>query len=142
MISLGTHNVNVPSVVGKGRTSAIATILDAKFKYKVVYESSDSVNSGVVISQDPSAQSLAALGSVVTIRVSSGPELVKVPLVIGESAATASSTIEALGLKVTATYNPVTSSGKVVSQSPPAGKMVAPGSTVNVEVDEPDPSTP
>ena len=142
VISLGTENVSVPGVVGKGKSSAISSLTSAGFKYKVAYSSSDSVTDGIVMSQNPSAKSLYPKGSAVTITVSTGPKLVKVPLVIGDDAATATSTIEALGLKVTLTYNPVTSSGKVVDQSPPAGKMVAPGSTVNIEIDGPDPSSP
>jgi eukaryotic-like serine/threonine-protein kinase len=142
VISLGTETLTVPNVVGKKKSSAITAITDAGFKYSVTYSSSSSVADGVVISQDPSAKSLYAKGSTVKITVSTGPKLVKVPDLNGQTEAGAKAKLEALGLKMTVTYNPVTSSGQVVDQTPAAGKMVNPGSTVNVEIDGPDPSAP
>ena len=141
-ISLGAETLAVPDVVGKGKSSAIRSLTGKGFKYKTLSASSSSVSAGVVISQDPPAKSIYPKGTVVTITVSTGPELVKVPLVIGDDEDTAKGKIEALGLKAVFTYNPVTSSGKAVDQTPSGGKMVAPGSTVSVEIDGPDPSAP
>jgi serine/threonine-protein kinase len=142
VISLGTEKLSIPDVVGKGKTSAIAALTAAHFKYTTTTASSDSVAAGIVMSQSPPAASTYPKGTVVTITVSSGPKLVKVPKVIGLDESTAKSKIEALGLKVTVTYNPITSSGKVASSSPSEGTKVKLGSTVNIEIDGPDPASP
>ena len=68
--------------------------------------------------------------------------MVKVPNVKGEAPDVAQSKLVDAGLKVDFTYNNVTGTGVVKGQLPAAGTMVAPGTTVTLEVDGDDPSAP
>jgi beta-lactam-binding protein with PASTA domain len=94
-------------------------------------EFSDSVPNGHVISQDPSSGRLHR-GDTVTLVVSRGPELVRIPdhlSAMGVDAAT--SLLEGLGLKVTTDHADIyLGLGYVASTSPDSGAMVPKGSTV------------
>jgi serine/threonine-protein kinase len=142
VISLGTEQVVVPEVEGLGRTSATKKLKAAGFKVKVAYDSSDSVDSGVVISQSKSAGGSYPKGSTVKITVSTGPPMVEVPDVKTKTPDAAQSELTGLGLKVEFTYNNVGATGVVTDQMPNAGKMVEPGTTVTLEVDGDDPGAP
>jgi len=139
VVSRGVETVKVPGVVGKSRSSAESTLQDAGFKVKVKEEYSESVDKGIVISQNPSKDLEVAKGSTVTIVVSKGTERIKVPDVIGKSEADARATLENAGLKIQVTYESHANNGMVLEQSPSPDTMVARGSTVNVLVDGPVP---
>ena len=77
-----------------------------------------------MIAQDPAAGLEVDAGSRVTITVSTGPEQVSVPDVIGLSAAEARSTLKDAGLKTVERDSPVddeAQDGLVVDQAPAAG---------------------
>lgn len=65
--------VEVPNVVGKTQSQAESTLTAAGLKTSVTQQSSLTVPSGQVISQNPSAGIKVAIGTTVTITVSSGP---------------------------------------------------------------------
>ncbi len=72
-----------------------------------------------------------------TITVTDAPTiLVSVPNVVGSPQAAASSTITSAGLQVavTITSNPTVASGNVISENPPAGTFVAPGTAITLTV--------
>ncbi len=100
VVSRGVETVAVPDVVGKKRSTAESTLDDAGFKVSRSEQFSDTVEAGIVISQNPSKGLEVAKGSTVRIVVSKGPERVKVPAVIGQSEADARATIENAGLKI------------------------------------------
>ena len=71
-VSAGAEQVSVPNVVNFPRASATSTLRNAGFEVQVEEQSSPTVTSGYVISQNPSGVT-AAEGSTVTIIVSTGP---------------------------------------------------------------------
>jgi serine/threonine-protein kinase len=79
---------------------------------------------------------MVAKGSTVTLYISSGPNQVPVPSVVGQSLAQAQATLTAAGFKVSASSQPTldpTKDGVVISQDPASGKA-AKGSTVAIVV--------
>ncbi|MHB1054535.1 MAG: Stk1 family PASTA domain-containing Ser/Thr kinase [Thermoleophilia bacterium] len=141
VVSLGAEppkDVTVPDVTGR-TTSAAQTLLEQAglLLGDVVEQSSDTVPTGQVISQNPSAGQKAKEGSSVSVIVSKGPLQVSVPTVIDKLQAEAENLITAAGL-VPSTTTQITADatkwGKVKSQNPGAGTMVDSGSTVAIVV--------
>jgi actin-like ATPase involved in cell morphogenesis len=100
-------------------------------------EPSDTVDAGNVIRTDPAAGTEADSGSEVTIFVSTGPEEVTVPGVVGTDEGSAISQIEAAGLVANPTPTPVddpTQEGLVLDQNPAADASVAAGTTVDISI--------
>ena len=129
--------VKVPSVVGKDENAAKSAITAAGLTVGTVSEaSSDTVESGLVISQSPSANSETESGGKVNIVLSSGPNKKKVTDVIGHESSRAQSELAGDGFKVEVkeTYSDDMRAGLVVSTSPDRGTYVQPGSTVTITV--------
>lgn len=114
--------VNVPNVVGQTETQARATLQQSGLKIgKLQYSTSDSVDKGNVISQDPEASTSVASGSSVNLVVSTGKtngDTVSVPNLMGLTASEAEQQLSAAGLKG--------SSKQDSSDSYEAGKIFAP----------------
>ena len=129
--------VKVPSVVGKDENAAKSAITAAGLTVGTVSEaSSDTIESGLVISQSPSANSETESGGKVNIVLSSGPTKKKVTDVIGHESSRAQSELAGDGFKVEVkeTYSDDMRAGLVVSTSPDRGTYVQPGSTVTITV--------
>ena len=129
--------VKVPSVVGKDENAAKSAITAAGLTVGTVSEaSSDTVESGLVISQSPSANSETESNGKVNIVLSSGPNKKKVTDVIGHESSRAQSDLAGDGFKVEVkeTYSDDMRAGLVVSTSPDRGTYVQPGSTVTITV--------
>ncbi len=129
--------VTVPSVVGKDENAAKSAITAAGLTVGTVSEaSSDTVESGLVISQSPSANSETESNGKVNIVLSSGPNKKKVTDVIGHESSRAQSELAGDGFKVEVkeTYSNDMRAGLVVSTSPDRGTYVQPGSTVTITV--------
>ena len=129
--------VTIPSVVGKDENAAKSAITAAGLTVGTVSEaSSDTVESGLVISQSPSANSETESGGKVNIVLSSGPNKKKVTDVIGHESSRAQSELAGDGFKVEVkeTYSDDMRAGLVVSTSPDRGTYVQPGSTVTITV--------
>jgi eukaryotic-like serine/threonine-protein kinase len=142
VISLGAEQAVVPDVEGMTQSRATKRLQSAGFKVKVNTSDSTSVKEGVVITQSKSAGGSYPKGSSVTITVSTGPPMVKVPDVTGDAPDVAQTKLTDAGLKVELNYNNVTGTGVVAGQLPAAGKMVAPGTTIALEIDGDDPAVP
>jgi beta-lactam-binding protein with PASTA domain len=90
-----------------------------------------------VISQNPVAATQVNVGSAVALVVSSGPAQVAVPNVVGLTQTAATTTITGAGLTVGAiamVQSTTVPAGVVISESPIAGALVAPGSAVSLTV--------
>jgi eukaryotic-like serine/threonine-protein kinase len=134
LVSSGPATVEVPVVTEQSQDTATAELAGLGFEPKVVEESSETVDKGIVIKQDPAAGAQVAAGSTVTITVSAGPELVRVPNVRLQDLASATSLIENAGL-IVGTQNERSSSrppGTVIEQSPAAGSEVEKGTAVDI----------
>lgn len=130
-ISKGVESVSVPDVSGKTESEARSILEAAEFKVSVSYEESDTVEKGIVISQNPGSGSKANKGSQITLKVSSGSDMISMPSVIGMSPSDAQAMLESIGLHVQIMG---TGTSKVVSQSVSAGTKVKKGTTVILTV--------
>lgn len=98
---------------------------------------------GRVVEQVPQASTRAALGSVVTLVVSSGParaaapaiETFELPNVIGRSYADASGALSEFKVARTEKASDAPS-GQILAQDPAAGTSLAPGSAVGLQVSD------
>jgi 6-phosphogluconolactonase (cycloisomerase 2 family) len=128
----------VPNAVGMTQAAATTAITGAGLTLgTVAMASSATVPSGSVISQNPAAAASVASGSAVNLTVSTGPAQAAVPNVVGTTQAAATTAITGAGLvlgTVTTASSGTVASGSVISQSPAAAIMVAPGSAVNLTV--------
>ncbi len=134
-VSAGPGSTKVPVTAGLDRPAAVAKLEGAGFVAQVENAHSDTVGAGLVIRSDPSSGSTETRGSTVTITVSSGPKLVKVPVLVGSQREVAVQQLRSRGLAPTVS-EAVSSSpeGEVIRQSPSAGTQVDPGSTVSIVV--------
>jgi serine/threonine protein kinase/beta-lactam-binding protein with PASTA domain len=100
-VSKGPQPLPVPSVVGQEQDDAVKAIEAAGLKAVVAPETVNdkTVPKGAVASQSPSSGTLTR-GGTVTLTVSKGPKLVKVPSYIGKQASEAQMELEKLGFKV------------------------------------------
>lgn len=141
-VSKGVAPELVPNVVGKSQDSASQILQDAGFYVgSVIQEYSSTVESGVVISTDPVANTELAKGSVINIVVSKGKELIMPDLISGHlTYSQASSQLQSLGVKVANIVKEedrsvyTTTSDIVVGQYPTAGSTIEGTVTLYVSV--------
>ena len=131
-----TLTVHVPNVVGMTLSKAEEAITAAGLtlaKGGTLYPSSEVIPAGQVISQNPPAETVVTKGSSVTLSISTGPQLIPVPDVLGMSLSKAGEAITAAGLTIgTITYIPPQPgiwSGEVVGQNPVPFAGTWPGTT-------------
>jgi serine/threonine-protein kinase len=137
-VSDGPAIQGVPDVVGEGRRAARRTLREAGFEVRERPESSDDVRVNRVIEQSPDGGSQAEQGSTVTITVSTGPEQVTVPDIVGRTEDEARSALEDAGFRVGVRQeeDPSAEPGTVLTQDPAAGAEAPSGSTITVTVAE------
>ena len=139
VVSKGQEKTTVPKVVGMKRQEAEEALEEANLKAEIVEETSKTVEEGYVISQEVEAESEAYAGDTIKIHVSTGTGIkqVKVENVVGQTEASARTTLEGQGLKVNVTYvDATTDNGKVTKQSVTAGTTVDEGTTVTLTVNK------
>ncbi len=130
--------VAVPNVVGLSDQAAIRELRSSGFLVSEVYEASDTVAANVVIAQSPSARTELEQGEDIEITISSGPNPVTVPGVVGQNANDAARFLQDRGFPSELVVEPGSTApaGQVLRQDPAAGSEVAPGSTVVLFVAE------
>ena len=127
VVSGGPANVALPDVHGLHADEASSRLRNAGFVPEVHNTASTTVAPGVVIGTEPPAGTVDRQGSNVTVLVSSGPALISVPDVTGESLSSAQATISDAQLANGAvTHEPSSSQSPdtVLSQEPKAGTEV------------------
>lgn len=138
VVSSGPSAVPVPDVRGRTEEDATSILENAGFEVRVVDTPSDTVDEGIVVSQDPVQPEEAEPGDTVTISVSTGPSETPMPSVTGEDADAAQARLENdYGLNVTQTEatEPCTEPpGNVCDQDPAEGTPVSPGDDVTLFV--------
>ncbi len=132
-VSAGPPPRPVPNVVGDSSSRAETLLSGAGFKFAVQQAYSNTVASGDVISESPSAGSDQPYQSAITLVISVGPHYVTVPNVYGDSLKQAAVALQAQGLSIGQVVAPF-GGNTVVGQSPQAGQTVIYGSAVNVLV--------
>ena len=127
----GPPPVQVPDLHGLSCAAAKAQLAQDHLRSAAnCLQDFNSAPVGHVISTVPRTGVTLAQGSIVTIHVSKGPQLVKVPDVRGLRVADAIKTLQDLFFQVIVpNYN---SKGHVFDQSPAGGKSIPKGSTVTL----------
>ncbi len=136
-ISTGT-GITVPNVVGQPQATATTTLANAGLTLGTVTQAySATVAAGNVISQNPMANTTVTAGSAVDLVVSQGVAPVTVPSVVGQTVAAATTQLTnaklTVGTKTLAASSTI-AAGNVLSQNPPPGYQVAPGTAVNLVI--------
>jgi serine/threonine-protein kinase len=136
-VSKGVRQIEVPDVLGQSESSATAELQGADFEVTVTEAPSDDVPSGLVSAQSPSAGTQAPRGSTVQITISTGPQLVNVPDVVGEPVDDARAILQDDGFQPRTVFQDVADpllDGIVLDQDPGGGSQASPGSRVTIVV--------
>ncbi len=136
VVSKGTELKQVPSIAGQTQGEAKTELEAAGFVVKITEEPSDKVVVGNVIRQSPEGGVSVEAGNTVTIFVSTGPDLVEVPGVNGETEPDAKKILEDAGFLVLVNYqdSPDDTDGLVLTQNPLPGAQAKAGDTITIWV--------
>ena len=134
-VSAGPGSAKVPGVAGLEQDVALKKLRDAGFAPQLQTVNSETIEAGLVIRSDPSGGTTLTRGSPVTVFVSLGKKLVKVPVLVGTQRSVAVQQIRGRGLtpSVSEEESPAPA-GEVIRQTPSAGSEVEPGSTISIVV--------
>ncbi|WP_327323052.1 Stk1 family PASTA domain-containing Ser/Thr kinase [Streptomyces sp. NBC_01210] len=128
----------VPALIGKTEKDARQELKNAGLDVrKVRFDFSETVKRGTVINSDPATNERIRGNGSVTIVVSRGPEIVKVPQLKGKPLAKAERELKKLGLApgvVTKEFSEEIAQGSVISTDPEAGAGRSPDSAVALTV--------
>ncbi|MFI2563703.1 Stk1 family PASTA domain-containing Ser/Thr kinase [Paenarthrobacter sp. NPDC018779] len=132
VVSKGPQPIPVPDVRGKTKADAIKAIQDAGLTAVIAPETvNDKTAAGNIASQSPSNGNLIK-GDSVTLTVSKGPKLVRVPSFVGKNADEAEKELKALGFNVSRTQDVVILN--IVLKQDPKNEEVPEGSTIKLTV--------
>ncbi|MGI9859857.1 Stk1 family PASTA domain-containing Ser/Thr kinase [Moorella naiadis] len=134
---LAVGETQVPAVVGLPEGQALDQLAAAGLRGQVGARQYDaSIPAGQVMAQDPAANARVRRGRVVTLTVSQGKKLVRVPSVVGQTERNARLMLENANFKVAAdtlkVYHPTIPAGSVVDQNPPADSQQPEGAEVRL----------
>jgi serine/threonine-protein kinase len=135
VVSAGTEQVEVPNVVGKSRPEAEQALTAARLTLKEVLETGTCLP-GTVCETKPSVGTSVDEKAPVSLVVAA---TATVPDVVNLYSGKAKEDIEKAGFKVGKIRwrsNDYKDANVVLSQEPPAGTVVAPGSEINLFVNE------
>ena len=139
IVSSGAPQTDVPGLRGESLESATQLLQDAGLRLGGQEEqASDDFDPGIVIDQSPQPGERVDEGSAVDVVVSSGPENIVVPSVIGATEEEARAELEAagLGIDVATEPNDEFDEGRVFAQDPAEGAEVEPDTVVAVLISE------
>jgi serine/threonine protein kinase len=132
-VSSGPAIVAVPVVANLSQADATKRLEKAGFRVTVMQQYSKTVPRGLVIGTNPSAATQLSTSQAVTLLVSRGANTVTVPNVVGLNDQAALAALSNAGLSGTEVQKDSTEpQGKVLGQSPGAGKRVGRGSQVTI----------
>ena len=133
-VSLGLE-VSVPSVTGQELADARETLAEEELLVSTRDRPSDSIGQGQVIRSDPGAGDLVECGSAVTLFVSTGPELIELPDLLGLQQSAARQQVSRLDLIPNiSTRDADQPRGEVIGQDPGPGSTLEPGTVVRIIV--------
>jgi beta-lactam-binding protein with PASTA domain len=123
-------------VSGESLDDAQSRMSDAGLKYRVLQETSDSIDAGKVTRTDPPAGSQAPKDSEVRLYVSAGKQKVEIPDVSGQDPVAAANALGAKSLTVERVNqaSDTVEEETVIGTNPPAGTAVDKGSKVQLIV--------
>jgi serine/threonine-protein kinase len=130
-VSSGPAPRTVPAELGDGSYEAAAAAIQAvQLVPKKVEVFDDTAPAGKVVGTSPAAGASVPRDGTVEVRVSKGPDLVKVPAVKGLTLQQAISALEGAGLTVGDVFGPA--KGQPFTTQPEAGTSVKRGTTVDI----------
>lgn len=137
-ISRGSSHIIIPDFRGQGLSEATVRLSELGLKVgEVKSEENASIEKDKIISTEPKAGSRVDKGTVISVTLSRGVELAKVPKLTGRSLSTAKRVIEENGFEVGAVSWEVSidyNVGIIMRQNPGAGTMAKKGSKINLVV--------
>jgi serine/threonine-protein kinase len=134
-VSAGPGSAKVPSTAGLKVAEAEEKLEEAGFVPRIKSVHTEAVEEGLVIKSDPPGGETATKGTEVVLKVSSGPKLATVPVLVGTQRSVAVQQIRGRGF--TPSVEEVESpkpAGEVIRQAPSAGSQLPPGSSVSIVV--------
>ena len=132
-----TTQVPVPALAGQTEAAARTAIEGAGLKVgEVTNAASTTVAQGLVISSDPAGGAEVAKGSEVKLVVSSGPDTITVPNVVGLTEDRARSTLEQAGFASVSSsqVDSLKDEGSVVAVDPGEGEQAARNTPIRLQV--------
>ena len=100
--------VPVPHLAGRTQVQAETALAALDLKIKIAHENSATIPAGQITHSDPVAGGYIAHGGTITLFLSDGPKLVKVPVLTGKNLADATATLVSSGFvlgEVKSTFN-------------------------------------
>lgn len=134
VISKGRQPVTVPKITGLQIEKATELLSRIGLKIEVTEEFSDTIEKNTVMTQDIAEGETRYRNDTIKLSVSKGPELIKVPNVVGQQQESAKQVLEKSGFKVQIERILGGFFGTVRLQSPGAGEMARSGSVVKLSV--------
>lgn len=98
----------VPELSGRTQLQAESTLAPLDLKFVIAHENSSTIPAGKIIRTDPAGGGYIGHGGSITIYLSDGPKLVKVPVLTGKNLADATATLVGSGFvlgKVSSSFN-------------------------------------
>ena len=128
-------------VIGLLREEAVDMLTEAGFNVNIMEVTSEDVEEGIVVGQDPAGETQAEEGTYVTIQVSGGPDLsgkTEMPSLFGMTEQEARNTLNAFGLKAGNVRTIIDADsenrGLVISQDVEPGTLIDEGTAVNFDI--------
>ena len=146
-VSTGPPKVNLPDVTGESEGQAKSDLHNAGFEnITTTTQTSNGAQSGTVLSQSPTGGSLVVpSATTVNLVIAKAIPKVSVPTVLGQSAGSATSQLQAEGFAVVQKTRDVGNRAKdgiVLKQNPDGGTPAKQGSSVTIVVGNFVPPTP
>ena len=138
-MSVGTHTVQVPDLVGIDRYDAKALLKDSSLNMLVKQEDDEDHSENTVLRTDPAAGTTVDADTTITVYVSRGEAMytsVVVPDCVGSTQTEASQLLNSRGLSAGSVQqiSSAQPAGTVVSQSPSSGTVMTRGSRVDLKI--------
>lgn len=130
-VSKGPASVQVPSLIGLSKDEATQKLKDVGLSLTLGEEvSSEQVSKGQIAAQSP-AQGAAEFGSSVEVSISSGPEYLQIPSVVGLTVQEATAQLQAAGFTVK-THEVFGGAQHTVRMQTPLGQRAVRGSEISI----------
>ncbi len=137
VVSDGPRQVSVPRLDGLTQDEADKALTDAGLTVadEVDHKPSTEGQNGKVVAQDPSAGVTVNAGTAITLTLGSGPQMIRVPDVVGQDLSRAQGNIEGAGFEYTVQQADSTQpDGTVLSTDPGGGSRLEQGKTITITV--------
>ena len=138
VISKGENIKIVPKVIGETVDSATELLKAEELEIEVIEEASSTIKAGIIIRQEPEADTELNAGETVKVYVSTGTKQITMVNVVGEKESDAKQRLTELGFEVDIVYEEDTSkdNGVVLRQTINEGETVDDGSKVILYVNQ------